>query len=109
LPALQAPIEHGDGGTKTPPKLGVIYLLLNPHLPLTLKLVPKPEECVLEGEIEAILWSIFELEDGFFVMAPVFFPCRPSGTDTLSGGRDVRDCELVFGGHERMEAIVKVG
>ena len=64
---------------------------------------------MLKGKIEAIFWSVFEFKHSIFILAPVLFPRLASRTDTAGCGRDIRDSELVFGGHERMKAVVEVG
>jgi hypothetical protein len=64
---------------------------------------------MLEGQIEAIFRPVFELKHRIFIMAPVLFPrCSPSTNQAGCGG-DFRNCEFVPRGHERMEAIIKVG
>lgn len=62
----------------------------------------------MESEVEAIFWPVVEFKHCIRVLAPVLFPHCPPGTNVSSGGRDVRDCELVLGGHERMEAVIEV-
>ena len=101
-------VEHRDRRTKAPPELGIVHLLLDPHLARVVKLVPEAEERVLEREVEAVLRAVRELKQRARVAAPVVLPRAAPRAHAPRGARNVRDRERAPRGHERREAVVEV-
>ena len=84
-------VEHQGDGTKVPPKLNVIHIILHSHL--ILKLGPKAEERISERR---------ENDPILNIASPSRPWCSSHGTYMSGFAGDARDCERLFRGQERM-------